>query len=247
MDGTSSFIPKAPARGTSPVHTVKRVYILTYVAYLFFFGALVAAGATYAYSFVLQHKLTTAQTALAAQRNQFNQSDLQQVTREAGQLTSANTLLNQHVFVYTIFSALEKSTVRNVQLDKFSWKQSGPSDTYTLSFIASAPSVNDLLFQRATYMSSNLLKGAAFSQIEVKADTGSSNGPGAQSTKASFTVTKVFKATDLPLDPTVYTNGVDTMSTASTGTGGTLSAAASGGTVATSTSMATSTASSSKQ
>ena len=130
MDSTSagSFIPRSPMHDKAP-KPVRRVYLLSYLSLVLLFGALIAAAGVYGYNVFLHRKLQTAQTTLDQQRNRFNASDLIHIQAEAARLRLTKQLLDQHAFPYTIFAALERSTVQTVQLSKFSFKSASSDNT----------------------------------------------------------------------------------------------------------------------
>ncbi len=53
----ASFIPKSPVRGSTKPRKVRRVYVLTYVAFVCFIGSLLAAVGMFFYDLSIDRKI----------------------------------------------------------------------------------------------------------------------------------------------------------------------------------------------
>lgn len=194
----TSFIPQRPIRGAQP-RGVRKIYVLTYVSYIVFFAAIIAAGATALYNFSLEKQLASLQSQLAAERDQFKESDMVSVKELERRIGLAQERLNKHLSVVSIFDALEQSAAQPIRYLGFTFDR--PNDEApTLTLVGQSANFNNILFQRQVMEANPILAGATFSPVELKA--GESPEGGIEEV-INFTLTKSVDDTLIPFTRTL--------------------------------------------
>lgn len=116
----TSFIPKKPlAEERTPI--VPSTSIFSFIATLVFFAALASAAGMYFYEAGLNKSINGAKTSLSSARDSFEPALITKLKTLDRRLTNANTLLDNHIAVTPIFTALSTSTLKTVQFTKFSY------------------------------------------------------------------------------------------------------------------------------
>jgi len=130
----TSFIPKAPVRDTTPRHT-SSVSVLLMVSVIVF---LVSAGAylgAFVYHRMLYNEINdpcsgTAcglKASLEKARAEVRQDLVEEIKRMEQKISLAKTIVSGHTSLLPVFRQLEKTTVRSVQYESFSFSTEGVS------------------------------------------------------------------------------------------------------------------------
>lgn len=195
-----SFIPKSPVRTTKKPRGVRRVYVLTYVALIFFFGTLLATAGIFIWGMTIDQQLAVQKENLAVERGSFNQADLEYVRDLEVRMNTAFDILNRQVSVYSVLDALEKTTLSSVQLLAFELAKQD-NQALQLSLSITSPDFNASLFQREVVTGNSILSGAEFSEVSF---SDSESATGAAVREVKLTMTKALSALDIPyMAPTV--------------------------------------------
>lgn len=158
--GPSSFIPKAPASKNVPrPRGIKRIYIFTYISLVLFFGTLIASAATFFFDVTVNSQLALQKEQLANERNAFNTNDLVRLRDLERRIESAKRILNSHVSVSKLFTALEASTVSGVQLTGVRYERSSFGGI-NFGVGAQTASLNTARFQREAFATNEILRSA---------------------------------------------------------------------------------------
>jgi hypothetical protein len=164
----TSFIPQRPAHGKAAARKVRKIYVLAYLSYVLFFGALISAGIVFFLGFSLDAELTERQSQLAAEKERFNQGDIESVRDLEKRINLARERLDNHVSVLAIFEALESSAVKSLAFTGFSYKREG--DEFPLvTFKGTSDQFNNILFQREVLSTNPILAGSTFKEVSVEA------------------------------------------------------------------------------
>jgi len=192
----TSFIPKSPVKGTVKPRGVRRVYILTYVTYVLFFGTLLATAGVFMYGLTIDAQLVSEKERLSVERDSFNQADLEKVRELESRMDTAFSILDRHVSLHSVFKALEVVTLRPVQLYGFEYTKD-LNNSLNLTLLARTKNFNNALFQREILSGNAILNGATISDIKY---TGSEpeDGLPAASEEVQFTITKKLSVGDIP-------------------------------------------------
>jgi len=198
---SSSFIPKTPMSGTLNKRRVRKMYIFTYLIYIFFISSLLAAGGTWFYKVSTQNKLAAVQSELNEERKKFNQADLEKVTELDSLIIEANKILTGQVSVVQILEAVERVTLVAVDMRGFLFEKD-INTKLVLELSAEASDFNTTLFQRQVLSGDAVLGGATVTGVTY-ANTAASEDSKAKSS-VLFTVEKdILPGTILPQVQTV--------------------------------------------
>jgi hypothetical protein len=196
----TSFIPQRPIRGAQP-RGVRKIYVLTYVSYILFFAAVIAAGATFFYNFTLQRQLSGLQSQLASERDQFKESDMVAIRELQQRIDTAQERLNKHISVLSIFDALEQSAVQPLHFTGFTYDR--PTDAAPVATIAaSADFFDHVVFQREVLKSNPVLADALFKTVALGSEV---NDAGVYSQVISFVMEKTIDASLVGYQPRAAT------------------------------------------
>lgn len=155
VDSNASFIPKNTQRIQKRVRTTYRIYLLSYLSYVFFFGTLIAVIGVYFYAIQVQNNLESVKADLESARLAFSAEDIEGVRSMEKRLLVANQLLNQMAAPSRIFTELEKIVADNVKFIRFSY-EALPNQQAKITLTGKADHFNQILYQR-DLMNSSLL------------------------------------------------------------------------------------------
>jgi len=193
----TSFIPKSPVKGTVKPRGVRKVYILTYVTYVLFFGTLISAAGLFVYGLTIEQQLVSEKNRLADERKSFKEADLERVRDLEVRMNTAFSVLDRQVSVHSIFEALERSTVKPIQIEGLEYvKDIDNSLNVTLRAVTEI--FNSALFQREIFASDSVLAGASFSEVSFSSTESETDLPLESSEELRFTLDKKFNAADIP-------------------------------------------------
>lgn len=165
MDSSKgSFIPKSPVSTVSKKRPVRRLYILSYLIYSVFAGAVVLAGVTFFYELTQNQQLNAKLNQLAQERGAFEAEELTRLAALDTRLDYAASLLSGYNSVRTLLAALEEVTVATVTLAGFSYTQ-GESNQIELTLQADSPNFDVALFQRKQLEQHPVLRGASVTGV----------------------------------------------------------------------------------
>jgi hypothetical protein len=168
----TSFIPKKPlAEERVPVqgHTS----IFSFLAIVLFVATLASAGGMYFYRASLQKNIDAMKESLAAARNQFEPTILEQLKITDRRLTDANLLLSNHIAVTPIFRALEGHTLKTVQYTKFTFTTPDtPSGLVKVEMTGRARDYTSIALQSDSLSTNKNIKDPIFSSLVLEERTG---------------------------------------------------------------------------
>jgi hypothetical protein len=165
----TSFIPKRSvvAGGSSPTALKGPINFISIIATIIFVLALVAAGGVYGYQWYLNGQITAMGEELEAARLSFDNKLFDEFIRLDARISSAKTLLNQHVAPSLLFEALQNMTVKNVQFKDFDYRTSDPGGPITISMRGTAGSFNALALQSEVLTKNKYVTNALFSDVTL--------------------------------------------------------------------------------
>lgn len=162
----TSFIPQRPTQGRLKNRGVRKIYILAYVSYVFFFGTTLAAAGLFFYNATLEAKLVHQKELLTAERDKFSQSDIESVRELERRINLAKERMDAHISVVSIFEALEKNAVQSLQLVSFGYKRLN-DDAPVVTVSGNTNEFNKVLFQRDVLNADPILAGGVFSEVTL--------------------------------------------------------------------------------
>jgi hypothetical protein len=113
-----SFIPKKPLTPPSQ-KSVHHVSLFSLITTVIFVTVLVICGAVFGLKKYQEGQLAQKQNDLKAQLDTFEPSLVADLSRLDNRLTNAQQLLNQHLSISAVFSALGNATLKNVRFSSF--------------------------------------------------------------------------------------------------------------------------------
>ena len=168
----TSFIPKKPLaeeRVAAPRHTS----IFSFLATLIFFGSLASAAGMYFYNSNLVKTNTDKKGQITIAQNTFEEPLIKTLSRLDHRITDAKTLLNQHIVVSPIFSALEVNTLKSVQFTKFSYTTpADPAAPVTVRMSGRARDYASIALQSDQLAKNVNIHNSIFSNLSLDAQTG---------------------------------------------------------------------------
>ena len=161
---SNSFIPKAAL--TEQKARASGVGLVTLISLFIFALSVVAAGASFAYSGLVQGQLAKNQASLAADQAAFDPATINDLMRLDSRMRNAVTLLSSHVAPSGLFGLLSADTLPNVQFTSFDYalNQDGSA---TLHLDGTADSFSTVAQQSDAFGSSKVLKDIIFSGIAI--------------------------------------------------------------------------------
>ena len=161
----ASFIPKKPLTSDRGVRGGSYGLILL-VALLIFITSIVAAGATFLYTGILNTSLNSKKDSLQKYQDSFDLSTIETLVRFDSRINQARQILTKHIAPSAIFYFLAQQTLVKVQLNQFSYTL-GANGTPVVDFHGTADSFQTVALQSDQFGSSKSLKNVIFSDIAV--------------------------------------------------------------------------------
>ena len=120
MDGSTggSFIPKRNVNKKT-AKTGRRVYIFTYVAYVVFFGTLMAVIGVFVVNQQVSNKQAEFVEAVDEAQSLFDRDQIESLIALESKIKLAENLLDQHISAVQIFNGLEESVLERAQIESF--------------------------------------------------------------------------------------------------------------------------------
>lgn len=175
-DTTSSFIPKNANKVKKP-RTSKRIYIFSYISYVFFFGTLLVVLGTYVYAAQVSNALAEHKQMLTDERNEFTEGDLAEVRDLEKRIIIAERLIAESSAPSKIFTALESVVADTVRFSGFTYERLENND-FKLSLTGDADSFDSAVFQRDLMAAAPILSSATLSTYTYGSDEGEDNEDG---------------------------------------------------------------------
>lgn len=183
----TSFIPQRPTNGKTAPRRTRKIYVLAYLSYVLFFGSLLATAGVFFFNLSLDAQLGKQQQALNAERDLFNQGDIESIRDLEKRIGIAEERLNNHVSVLSIFEALEASAVQSIYFTSFSYQRQ--DDEFPLvTFTGDSSQFNNILFQREIFANNPILAGSEFKEVTLK--TVADEETGSNTETVQFTLEK---------------------------------------------------------
>lgn len=195
---TSSFIPKTPVRGAVAKRKVRKVYVFTYLIYIFFLGTLIAAGVMWFFKLSAENELSAVQQNLAVEKGKFNQSNMAQVIDLDDRMNQASRLLSQQISLASVFTALEQVTVAPVSLTGFKYEKA-ESATLELALRARTNTFNAALYQRQVLASNPVLAGATVTDVQYGQEETAIENATIVNNVVTFTISKALAPSTVPV------------------------------------------------
>ena len=188
-----SFIPKRSTGKVTPVRSGKRIYIFSYIAYVFFFGTLLSVVGIFFLNSQAEKQLQSFISKVEEQQQSFNRGQIDTIRKLDSRIKTAEQVLGWHVAPSRLFEELEAVIVKTVRLQSFTYTRTTGGGA-VFSFGGLTDTFDVLLFQRDVLENSPML--AAADIVEVSYGSGDNSViEGAQRGAAASVSTVPGKAT----------------------------------------------------
>lgn len=164
----TSFIPKRPlAEDRAPRQ--KTVSIFSFLATILFLASIAGAGAMYFYESSLKANVTSMQQDLTKAKDAFEETFLQELQVVDARINAAREVLENHITVSPIFTALQQSTLKSVQFTKFVYaiEGTGPGASVLVKMSGKAQSYNALALQSDELTKNKYVRNPIFSNLTL--------------------------------------------------------------------------------
>ncbi len=179
-DQNASFIPKNANRVERRTRGTHRIYLLSYLSYVFFFGTLIAVVAIYFYGIQVEAQLKNVKSDLDAARSRFSDRDIETVRALEKRLLSVNQLLGEAAAPSRIFADIESVASSDIQFSAFKYERL-PGQEFKVTLEGKAEDFNQMLYQRDLMEASTLFKNADVVEYDYNlAEAGGDNSNGLQ-------------------------------------------------------------------
>ena len=171
----TSFIPKQNLSAAEPpspssCHRPKRVFNLgslgTLVSLIIFLGTIGLAGGLFMYESYLSVSTRSKEEQLSLARKAFQPELIRQMARLDLRLSSAETLLNEHIAPSLLFQLLQNTTLQTVRFNTMTFLVMGP-DAATFSLEGEAQNFAAVALQSDVFGSSQYIRDAVVSGFTV--------------------------------------------------------------------------------
>lgn len=162
MKSTGSFIPSGAAAAAKP-RQVRKIYIFTYLIYVFFAVTILVALGIFAYNQYLSSQIAGAKQDLVEKQASFNSSALAEVEMLEGRISQAVSIFNSQVSLYRVLEVVEDVLLRSVTISGFEYADNMRSVTLKMS--TSLPDFNAAVYQRTVLGNHPLFTGATIKNI----------------------------------------------------------------------------------
>ncbi len=162
----TSFIPQRPSKGKVNTRRVRKIYVLSYISYILFFGAVLAACGVFFLNLSLDAQLEKQKELLSAERDQFNQGEIESIRELEKRINLAQERLDNHISVFSILEALEKSAVQSILYVQFDYKRLNDGAP-VITFVGNTDRFDSVLFQREMLESNPVLADSTFSEVAM--------------------------------------------------------------------------------
>ncbi|OGG41342.1 hypothetical protein A2837_02365 [Candidatus Kaiserbacteria bacterium RIFCSPHIGHO2_01_FULL_46_22] len=191
MEGQgSSFIPKNSNR-VSTVRTrgTHRIYVLSYVSYIVFFGTLFAVAGVFLYAASVNRSVMAVKDQLTTERSRFSTSEIESIKLLDARLTNAEKLVNESAAPSKIFEDLETVVADNVRFSAMEYKYL-PNGQFELALTGQAEELNEVIWQQELLQNANVLKDAVVSKYDYSVQGESSESAVSGDATLTFIITE---------------------------------------------------------
>jgi hypothetical protein len=168
-----SFIPKKPLGQQTAVKPQRTISFFSLIANVIFITSVVLAIGIFGYEKYLQSQLLEKKADLEAKIEEFDRALVAELSRLDSRLTSAQTLLNNHVALSAFFDIVDDLTLETVRFTSFSYSAKGSGDVLSIIMGGQAKNFASVALQQAEVLKSENEKyftNPVFSDLNLDKD-----------------------------------------------------------------------------
>lgn len=156
----SSFIPKQGVRTTTKKRSIKRVYILSYIAFSVFIITVLTTLAVVVYKIQVEQRKDEVITQFIEETARFDDSLIVDTVSLEQQLTAARGLLNRHIALTDMLSALEDTVTDRITYNQLTMERQ--NDTLQFTFGGTTN-----IFDAVAFQDEVLAQNSVFNDVEI--------------------------------------------------------------------------------
>lgn len=171
----SSFIPKSGVKTVKRSQSNKRIYLLAYISYTFFFSTLFAVIGVYIYGATVDRSLSSLKEQMVAERQRFAVAEIENIKQLDRRLSTAERLVNESTAPSRLFPDIERIVSSDIEFSGLSYEQL-PNRKFILELEGKADEFNQIVAQQQLIKGSGLLSDARVVEYDysVSGEEGSS-------------------------------------------------------------------------
>lgn len=158
-DQNSSFIPKSGVKTVKRSQGTKRIYLLAYISYIFFFSVLFAVIGVYIYGATVNRSLDSLKTQMVEARQRFAVTEIENIKQLDQRLSTAERLLNESTAPSRLLPDIESIVSADIRFSGLTYEQL-PNRQFKLELSGEADEFNEILAQKQLLGRSELLADA---------------------------------------------------------------------------------------
>lgn len=164
-----SFIPKAPLTDTSRVQNKKSSGVFNFIVAIIILGTLVSYGFVFLQTKKIEKVKNDYILRIEKARQEIGTSFVTEMVTLQKKITTARTLLQNHITVSPIFYALQETTVQRVQYTDFSYTRDSTElggGMVVVKMTGIAPDYKTIALQINSFANNTLIKEPVISDIK---------------------------------------------------------------------------------
>jgi len=163
----TSFIPKKPMLNEEVRHSSRSVSLLALIAFFIFFTMLIATGGLYLYKGALAKGIEKMKGELAAAKNRFEPSRIENLQKLDERLRVADQVLSRHIAASPIFKALGEITMKSVRYTQFAYALDDKSSRINVKLEGLATGYRAIALQSDLFAKNKNLIDPVFSNLSL--------------------------------------------------------------------------------
>ncbi len=165
----TSFIPKRPLADERPLPRQSSVSVFSLLATILFIASVAGAGMVYFYEKNLTTSVASKKGDLVKAKDAFEDTFLQELQSVDKRITAAQDVLQNHIVVSPLFTALQQLTLRSVQFTKFVYAidGAGPAANVQVRMSGKAQGYTALALQSDELTKNKYIRDPIFSNLTL--------------------------------------------------------------------------------
>jgi|GEM_PF-3367120 len=200
----ATFIPRSSNKTARNVRRTRRIYLIGYVSYVFFFGTVLVVLGAYFYGLQVEKALEIKQAELLDKSTRFNESHISYLQEMDQRISIVENLVKQATAPSKIFYELENSVIDTIVFHNFTIEPTEESGRNLVAkFSGTAKTFDDAIYQRELIDANPVLGESEVSGFGYGRTDEDTSSP-VTLEPVRFTYQLSVSPATLPFDPSVY-------------------------------------------
>lgn len=207
MGGSSSdnsFIPKRGPTNRPRRAASQQLYVFTLIAYVLFFGTLVATAGVFFYGRYIDTQLEGEVTTLNTEINRFHEDDMEEVRSFNNRLDNSGERVAAAASISSLLTTIEQATARSAQFERITLERER-DNSYAVEIAIETDNFDSSIFQREFYEQETTINSVSISELDVKTDSGEE---ATGETKIAFTAILGVPISSIPVTPALINSNI---------------------------------------